>query len=91
MNHSQGRNTKVGVARTRERNLVPGNNDVELMGIELIAVTRVIGAGLVLGNISGRFLYWPGELRGGSRRKTKQRLFGVRRNYSAQKTSNHRS
>ena len=44
------------------------------MSIELIAVTRVIGAGLIPGNISGRLSYWPGELvRGGSRRKTKQR------------------
>ena len=82
MNDSQGRNTKVGVARTRERSL-PGNNDVELMSVELIAVTRVIGASLVLGNISGRLLYWPGESRRGRRSRD---LFGVRRNYSAQGT-----
>ena len=65
------------------------------MGIGLIAVTRVIGAGLIPGNISGRLSYWPGELRRGSRHmsyETKQRLFGVRRNYySTQGTSNHRS
>ena len=84
MNDIQGRNTKVGVVRTRERSLVPGDNDVGLMGI--ITVTRVIGAGLIPGNISGRLSYWPGELRGGSRRKTKQRLFGVRRNIQPQKS-----
>jgi len=51
MNDSQGRNAKVGVARTRlgEPSLVPSNNDIGLMmAIELIAVARVIEAAIFL-------------------------------------------
>ena len=74
MNHSQGRSTKVGVARTRERSLVPGNNDVELIGSGLIAVKYSCDRSrLDTWQYSGRLSYWPGELRGGSRRKMKQR------------------
>jgi len=49
MNDSQGRNAKVGVARTREPSLIPSNNDIGLMmAIELIAVARVIEAAIFL-------------------------------------------